>query len=390
MRVLVTTSVFPRWPGDATPPFVFNLCRDLAEAGCKITILAPHSPGSPLTETMEGLRIVRFRYFWPESLQNLFYEGGMIVRLREKKARSLQLPFMCIAQYFAVQNLLKEGFDLIHAHSLLPQGLICGIAKSSGIPLIVSSHGSDVFLLKKQWRPFLEMAVRRADALIANSTATRERLLQLGASPAQVHKIPATPNYPDPDKPTHRFPERPILLFAGRLIHEKGIDALVEAMPGILKELPSCTLRVAGSGNLEAPLQHRTKELGIDKSITFLGWLNPEHLREEMRHATLLVAPSRVIEGQNLVVTEALSVGCPVATTPRGGVLDLVKDGETGFVIPDSETEIMATTILDCLNSPKSMQKIGRQGFAHFSTGFSRRQVTSKTVDLYGREIANA
>jgi hypothetical protein len=82
MKVLVTTSVFPRWPGDATPPFIYNLCRDLVDAGCRITVLAPHSPGARFAEVWDGIRIVRFPYFWPLMYQSLFYEGGMIVRFR--------------------------------------------------------------------------------------------------------------------------------------------------------------------------------------------------------------------------------------------------------------------------------------------------------------------
>jgi glycosyltransferase involved in cell wall biosynthesis len=390
MRILVTTSVFPRWPGDATPPFVFNLCRDLVEAGCGITVLAPHSLDCPLEEDWNGMRIVRFPYFWPRRFQSLFYEGGMIVRLRENPLRILQLPFLCVAQLIAMKRLLAEGYDLVHAHSLLPQGWIAGIAKSRQIPLVISSHGADVFLLKNKWRVFLRQAVVTSTALIANSNATADRLRQLGATPGQLHLIPATPNYADPVHATHEPPVKPTLLFAGRVIPEKGVDALVEAMPAICRAFPGCTLRIAGSGSIEADLKERVQELKLESVIAFLGWLSPDQLRHEMQHATMLVAPSRMIEGQNLVVTEALSVGCPVATTPRGGVMDLVKSEETGFVIADTKAEIIAEKILHCLGAPEQLKKVGLKGFAHFCSRFSRGKVTLKTMELYRRLIENA
>jgi phosphatidylinositol alpha-1,6-mannosyltransferase len=383
MKILVTTSVFPRWPGDATPPFIYNLCRDLTDAGCKITVLAPHSPSSRFSEVRDGIRIVRFPYCWPLKYQSLSYEGGMVVRLRETPSRILQLPFLCAAQYAAIQKLLLEEFDLIHAHSLLPQGWIAGLANSRGLPLVTSSHGADVFLLKEKWQPILRQAVANSTTLIANSNATAHRLFQLGASPAQVHLIPATPNYPDPDEPTHVPPHTPTLLFAGRVIPEKGPDALIEAMPEILRDFPDCKLRIAGSGAMEAQLKQRVKELGLERSITFLGWLPPDRLRNEMQNSTLLIAPSRMIEGQNLVVTEALSVGCPVATTPRGGVLDLVKDGETGLVIPDANRKFIVQAVLNILPDPDELSKISRNGFSHFTRNYSRKRITKSTMRLY-------
>lgn len=386
LKVLVTTSVLPRWPGDATPPFVLNLCDDLAEAGCEITLLAPHSPGSAFHEKRNALTIRRYPYFWPLRFQSLLYEGGMIVRLRENRARYLLLPFLFAAQFAAMQRMQTERFDLIHAHSLLPQGWISGLANLKHLPLVISSHGADVFLLSTKWKAFLHSAIRSAHALIANSSATSRRLYDLGAVPGQVHRIPATPNYPDPDRITHQPPGRPVLLFAGRVIHEKGVDALVEAMPAIRSRFPDCSLRIAGSGNLEEALKKRVQELGIENSVTFLGWLGPADLRREMRHATLLVAPSRMIEGQNLVVTEALSVGCPVATTPRGGVLDLVRDRKTGFIIPESETRAVAGFILKLLSSPKCFDRVRTNGFNHFMDNYSRKRITKLTTEFY-REV---
>jgi glycosyltransferase involved in cell wall biosynthesis len=293
------------------------------------------------------------------------------------------LPFLCAAQYSAIQKLLHEEYDLIHAHSLLPQGWISGLANTKGIPLVTSSHGADVFLLKSKWRPLLSQAIDNSNVLIANSNATAQRLHDLGARPGQVRLIPATPNYPDPDQPTHAPSAQPILLFAGRVIPEKGVDALIEAMPKICNDFPNCKLRIAGSGAMENQLKKRVTELGFEHTVTFLGWLPPEKLRHEMQQATLLVAPSRMIEGQNLVVTEALSVGCPVATAPRGGVLDLVREGETGFVIPDADTEPIIRTVKKALSNEDELSRISKNGFAHFMENYSRKRVTSLTLKLY-------
>lgn len=384
MRLLVTTSVLPRWEGDATPPFVLNLCRDLADAGCRITLLAPHSKGAKFHEEVNGLTIRRYPYLWPLRYQTICYEGGMLVRGRGHALRKLQIPALALAQYIATMRALQAApYSLLHAHSLLPQGWIAGIAAQSRLPLVISSHGADVFLLPPKWDPLLRRAVARADALIANSSATAKRLHALGASPEKIHRIPATPNYPDPDYPIHAAPEIPTLLFAGRLIPEKGPDLLLEAMPAILQRIPACRLRIAGDGALRESLQKRTAELGLADRVTFTGWLPPDALRAEMAGASLLVAPSRMIEGQNLVVTEALSVGCPVATTPRGGVLDLIQNEKTGIVIPESRAESIAKIVGPLLLAGESLGKLGRQGYQHFNRYYSRKKITRATLDLY-------
>lgn len=383
LKILVVTSVFPRFKGDSTPPFILNLCKDLADSGCEITILAPHSPGCAKSEEWDGIRIVRFTYMWPESLQSLFYDGGMLVRLRKNPLRGLLVPFLVISQCLAVRRFSKDGYDIIHAHSLLPQGMTVAIAKRKSIPLITSSHGADVFLLKSKWASLLKWAVEKSDALVANSSATRKRLLELGADSSKVTHIPATPNYADPDKPSHTKPIHPCILFAGRVIEEKGTDLLVEAMPEILKAFPDARLRIAGSGVLENQLQNRVIELELENAVSFLGWQDSDSLRKEMQSATILVAPSRMIEGQNLVVTEALSVGCPVITTPRGGVLDLVKDEETGMVIEGPETAAVTQGILHCLRHPDLLKKFSDNGYRHFQENFSRRKITEKTMRLY-------
>jgi len=389
-RVLVVTSVFPRGPGDGTPPFVYNLCRDLLATGCELTVLAPHSAGIPREEKMDGLRVIRFRYLWPERWQTLCYEGGMIVRLRGNPLRALQVPFLAISQWMAIRKLLRKGsYDLIHAHSLLPQGLIAALAKPKGTPLITSSHGADVFLLRARWAPLLRRAVAASAALIANSRATRDRLIELGASADRILHIPATPNYQDPDRPIHAFPRSPVLLFAGRCIPEKGIDLLVEAMPLILREVPACRLRIAGSGTLDETLRQRVAELGLAGQVEFLGWLGPDQLRDAMREATLLVAPSRMIEGQNLVVTEALSVGCPVAVTARGGMMDLVRDKETGVVIGEPDLGAIVSCVVQCLTHPELLQEVSLRGFQHFQEQYSRKRITAGTRALYRTTMEN-
>jgi len=150
-NVLMSTSVFPRWSGDATPPFVLNQAQAVAEQGWGVTVLVPHAPGAARRERIGGVEVIRFRYLWPHRLQSLCYEGGMLVQLRKYPHRRWQLPFFLLAQIRAIRILCKqENFDLIHAHSLLPQGFTALRSVSRHqLPVLVTSHGNDVFGLQE-------------------------------------------------------------------------------------------------------------------------------------------------------------------------------------------------------------------------------------------------
>jgi glycosyltransferase involved in cell wall biosynthesis len=141
---------------------------------------------------------------------------------------------------------------------------------------------------------------------------------------------------------------------------------------------------------MERELRTLVTELRLEEKIIFLGWLGQDELRKEMRHAALLVTPSRMIEGQNLVVTEALSVGCPVATTPRGGVLDLVKDEETGFIIPEPTARSISSKVKELLQRGEQLAIVGKAGFTHFTSNFSRQRITMLTQVSYKRALDNS
>jgi glycosyltransferase involved in cell wall biosynthesis len=146
LRVLVLTSTFPRWANDNEPRFVLDLCRHLA-AHADLLVLAPHTAGAALDEQIEGVRVRRYRYF-PTRWQSLAYEGGIMARLRRNPARMLQVPFLLGALGRATRLALREWSpDVIHAHWIIPQGLVAA-ATAGGVPILCTSHGTDLHGLR--------------------------------------------------------------------------------------------------------------------------------------------------------------------------------------------------------------------------------------------------
>jgi len=163
-RVLVLTSTFPRWENDSEPAFVFELSRRLCPF-FDVTVLSPRTPDSKLQETMAGLKVVRFPYFFQSWEKLAMHGGGILNKLKTNPFYYLLVPFFLLGQLFALVRLLQnEKFALIHAHWLIPQGVVAAIGlilTRQRIPLVCTSHGGDLFalrcnILSNRWEDFWE------------------------------------------------------------------------------------------------------------------------------------------------------------------------------------------------------------------------------------------
>ncbi len=121
--ILVLASTFPRWKDDVEPPFVYELCRRLSKT-FSVHVLAPHASGAAVEDQMEGIRVTRYRYFFSR-WENLAFHGGILANLKQNPLRYALVPFFIMAQLVVLIRLLNRcQFDCIHAHWLIPQGLI--------------------------------------------------------------------------------------------------------------------------------------------------------------------------------------------------------------------------------------------------------------------------
>ena len=126
----MTTSTFPRWQGDTEPAFVFDLCLGLQQRGLQVDVLAPHANGAKHHETIAGMGIYRYRYFFTR-LQSLAYNGGVLANLKRNPLNYLLVPMMLLSQAVALRRLLKStDYHVVHAHWIIPQGLVAAIVLS--------------------------------------------------------------------------------------------------------------------------------------------------------------------------------------------------------------------------------------------------------------------
>lgn len=204
---------------------------------------------------------------------------------------------------------------------------------------------------------------RKADTVTAISSVLVERARQLGR-PDVVH-IPNGIRLDDIRKATKSMQKVPgRLLFVGRLEPMKGVAVLLDAFALLVPRYPERILHVVGDGSLRSVLEARHPQLIKSGHIVFRGYLPPLSAYKEFAEAGIFCALSRS-EALGNVFLEAQAAGCAIVATHVGGIPDIVKDEETGLLVPPNDSEA-ASLALERLCADESLrERLGAQGIAH-------------------------
>lgn len=365
--LLVLTSTYPRWEGDAEPGFVHDLCRQLATEQ-EITVLAPHAAGAKCQETFAGVRVVRFRY-GPERWEKLAYNGGIMANLRRNPLLYFMLPPFFLAQLLAFLGLMRRVQPVaVHAHWIVPQGIVLAAAGvlSRGRPrMICTAHGSDISTLRGGfWRCLRRWVALRCDRIVVVSEALKVQLASEGCSVDRIEVIPMGTDLRglfvldgSPRSPAE-------ILFVGRLVPGKGVDILLRALPAILARKPDATLTVVGGGPERDKLADLAQRLCVGERVSFIGPVAHAALAAHYRRAALLVLPSRE-EGFGLVLVEALGCGCPVAASDLPAIRGLLNEGQAGRLFRSGDAGDIALAVAELLADGDARNALAERGRQH-------------------------
>jgi len=392
-RVLFVTSNYPRWAGDSTTPFVHDLALDLGRRGWQVSVLAPHYPGAARREDFDGVDVHRFRYLMPESAQTVCYGGGALINIGRSRTTLAKVPALVAAEWAATAVLLRSGYDVVHAHWVLPQGFVVTSVPARGAATVITAHGGDVFGLRGAIVDrFSRRALERATAVTVNSAATERALTQITPS-AALTRIPIGVDVdvkPDPVAVAARRGSGPLLVFLGRIVAEKGIDDAIDAVALLATSHPSLRLAVVGTGQHLEAARRRAVERGVAQRVEFVGWVEPGAAVEWLAAADVVVAPSRIgadgwQEGQGLSIIEAMVQARPVVATRTGGIPETIDDGVTGVMVDPSSPSALAGAISALLADPAAAVALGGRARARVVSEFSRATSADAFLALYER-----
>jgi glycosyltransferase involved in cell wall biosynthesis len=366
-KLLVLSSTFPRWKNDPLPPFVYELSRRLTDK-FDVTVLAPSFPGAKDFEVMDKMKVHRFHYFL-RPLERLAGSGGILPTLKKNPLYYLVVPFFLFGEYFALKKLAKElKPNLIHAHWVIPNGITAFLVnKNIEIPYVVTSHGSDIMGIKGMGL-IQKMILNNAKHITVVSTALKQEILKKAGSDITVDVIPMgvdrnlfKPSAKDLSIRKKYGIHDLFLLYVGRFAYEKGVDRLIQLMPGILKERPEAKLMLIGSGKMETELKKNAIKLGIEDNIIFIGPVRNDDLPKYYATADIFIGLSRR-EGFGLSFVEAGMCGCWLIGTKVGGIPDIIIDKSNGSLIKTKKLDFIEgsiiSNILKCNKYDKRKQSL--------------------------------
>jgi glycosyltransferase involved in cell wall biosynthesis len=287
-----------------------------------------------------------------------------------------------LAAYLARLRPMILHTHLVHADAY---GLLAGTA--AGVPLRFSTkHGFNEF----REAPYFGLADRAFASLahvhIAISRGLARYLEDVEGFDDESFEIVHYGIDPD-GEPKPYTDTVPRLLCVGRLIPIKGHHVLLRAFAEARRQLPHLELEIAGQGPLEPALKALVRELGIADAVRFLGQVSP--IQAAIERAAIVVVPS-MGEGFGMVALEAMERSRPVIAAAIGGLGELVRDGETGLLIPAGEAEPLRDAIVRVAGDLELARQMGAAGRRRALSRFLQVFCTERTELLYEGALERA
>ena len=382
MHILMLTWEYPPRVIGGIAHVVSELSRALAHEGNEVEVITTLEENLPETEKTEGVIIHRVAPYHGRPLNFFAWVHQLNLAMLEK----------------GVSLCRRRCFDLVHAHDWLVAYAGRGIKHIFQIPLIASVHATEFgrnhglhndeqrYIGEVEWSLTYE-----AWRVICNSRYMREEIESVFNLPPD--KISIIPNgirpaafqvsAPDPAV-RQRFaaPEEKIIFFIGRLVREKGVQLLLEALPMIRDRYPNVRAVIAGQGPFAEELHRISLHFGLDRQVTFAGYIDEETRNQLYAHADVAVFPS-LYEPFGLVALEAMATGTPVVVGDTGGFAETVAHGVNGIRAAAGSAADLAEQVCALLGDPGLSRRLARRALKDVEEKYSWPSIARQYEAIY-------
>ncbi len=369
MNILAVTHSYPRWAGDVAGSFIERLNVELVRRSHSVQVLVPADRGTRGSVVEQGIKVTRVAYASP-SRETLAYTGKMADAI---KSLSGLLAFQSLIRKQAREMrriVAEESIDLVHCHWWIPAGVSAwwNARDPRFPPYAVTLHGTDVAILENssfgRWlaRKVLRNAIRVT--VVSNYLADRlSGLLGLERDQIAVQPMPiggaGNGKRETGDRKGEMSDSTQVeaggVVTIGRLTKQKRIDVILKAFALMKAAGYQKYLRIVGDGPERPNLERLTTELGLEESVSFVGAVPPEEIRENLVGADAFAFAAER-EGLGLATAEAFIWGLPVAAVDSGGVPDIVPGDGPGRLVPPNDPDALARALISLVEEPGSKQ----------------------------------
>ena len=325
--------------------------------------------------------------------ENIFSGVEVIVQPRFKSLHTANYPFIKNSQLklynqfmnFCADEIISRDVSLLHAQFGDDGLFFLPLKRKTGLPLVVSFRGFDLYRLPNQSPGLYDPLFKEADLFLVRSNSMKKDLINLGchAEKVNVHhssidldEIDAILNKvlnkvikvnAETEKDEKRVNEKIKLIFAGRFVEKKGIFDIIKAFSGLKKELDNVELKLIGDGPLTKQAEKMVYDFEI-KDVTFMNFLSHEELIIEMKTSDIFVLPSKTAkdgnkEGIPVILMEAMASYVIVVASDHSGIPEIVKDNKTGLIFKEGnalEASQRLSFAIENLDGLESIKKNAR------------------------------
>lgn len=366
---------------------VEQLARQLAALGHDVRVLTRGTRPEPEQQSHDGVGV------WRAAADELAIDFGSESVLAWTQAFEHSLTRTGL--------LLVAGWrpDVIHAHDWLVAQTARTLRQVTGSPVVVTVHATEHGRQQGWLSEPVPRAIhsverwlcREATAVIACSRFMAGQVSELFQ--LDLDEVRVIGNGADVDQAAEshsqvettdfkRCQGQPLLVFAGRLVHEKGLQELIKALPLLRQELPGLRLVVAGTGQQLAAQQDRAVRYGVSDLISWVGFLDAAEMAGLLAAADLVVVPS-LYEPFGMVALEAQLAGTPVAVSDTGGLAELVEPGRTGLRFAPQDPAAIAAAVRDVAADPAKARRMAAAAQRRARQEFGWAAVALRTAEVY-------
>ncbi|AEF94568.1 glycosyl transferase group 1 [Desulfotomaculum nigrificans CO-1-SRB] len=387
LRVVVFSWEYPPISVGGLAQHVFDLTQAMAKQGDDIHVITRGNGSIPDFENVQGVKVYRVNPFKVSSTDFVTWVMQLNMAMLE-----------------TVIPLLNElDVEIIHAHDWLVAYAAKVCKHAYHIPLISTIHAtewgrhnglhndmqrhiSDIewWLTYESWRViccshYMHGELRHVFQLPADKI----RIIPNGVNPGNF-KFSADTTY---HRDTYAAPDEKIVYYVGRLVPEKGVQVLLDAVPKILYYHPKTKFVIAGTGPFADELKNKANQMGIGHKVYFTGYVNDLARNSLYHYADVAVFPS-LYEPFGIVALEAMAAQTPVVVSDTGGLGEIIHHGVNGMKAYTGNANSLADNILHCLMDPVSARRMREQAYRDVLEQYNWDNIARETKKVY-QEIIN-
>jgi len=385
LTVMMLTWEFPPRIIGGISPHVYHLSKSLARNGVKVYVVTCDFPGAPQHEIVDGVEVFRIDSYKNPSPNFATWVYLMNVNMQKEAA--------------ALVNRLGGKVDIFHAHDWLVANAAIGLKHVFRKPLLATVHSTEIgrrnglhfdyermiheteaWLTYEAWKViccsnYMVSHVRWAFGL-------PEDKLVMVPNGVNIQEYAGNKNT-DLRQFRRKFalPEEKIVLFVGRLVYEKGIHVLSNALPKVLEKV-NAKFVIVGNGYMKGPLSNLVKGMGLAHKFMFTGFVDDETLKNLQKCADACVVPS-LFEPFGIVALEAMAAKSPVVVSDTGGLSEIVEHDVNGVKVYPENPDSLAWGITKVLLDEKYANRLKNNAYKKVLEKYDWDKISRQTKDVY-------